>query len=119
MHLRVEIKDGCIICRPVGTLDAYTAPRLREAMALMASAQSLVLDLSEVPFFDSAALAALINGIRRVREGGGQVAVCSTRRNVRRVLETIGFERVVPMVETIDEARRVVTRRTTPLATVA
>lgn len=119
MHLRVEIKDGCTICRTVGTLDAYTAPRLREAMALMASAPSLVIDLSEVAFVDSAALAALINGIRRVREGGGQVAVCSRRRNVRRVLETIGFERVVPMVETIDEARRMVTTRTTPLVTVA
>ena len=119
MHLRVDIDDGCIICRPVGTLDAYTAPRLREAMALMGTAQSLVIDLSEVPFVDSAALAALINGIRRVREGGGDVAVCSTRRNVRRVLETIGFERVVPMVETIDEARRIMTARTTPLVTVA
>lgn len=119
MHLRVDIDDGCIICRPTGTLDAYTAPRLREAMALMASAQSLVIDLSEVPFLDSAALAALINGIRRVREGGGEVAVCSTRRNVRRVLETIGFDRVVPVVATIDGARRIVSTRATPLVTVA
>ena len=119
MHLQVEINDACIICRPVGTLDAYTAPRLREAMALMASAQSLVIDLSEVSFVDSAALTALINGIRRLREGGGRVAVSSPRHNVRRVLETIGFERVAPMVETVDGARRVLTMRATPVVSVA
>ncbi len=39
----------------------------------------LVIDLSRVPFIDSAGLGALIGGIRRTRELGGQVAVACSR----------------------------------------
>ena len=109
MHVDVRISEELVVCRPAGTLDAYTAPRLREAMALMTSTRQLLIDLSDVSFIDSAALAALVSGIRRVRDGGGRVAVCSARTQVKRVLEAIGFERVVPMVETIDDGRAVVT----------
>ncbi len=109
MHVEVDILDGCIVCRPVGTIDAYTAPRLREAMAVLAPAPNLVVDLSAVSFIDSAGLTVLVAGIRRVRERGGAVAVASARNHVRRVLETVGFERVAPMRTTVDAARRIVT----------
>ncbi len=105
MQVRLEIGDGYTVCRPVGALDASTAPTLAEAMALMASVPRLVINLSEVPFIDSAGLGALVGGIRRVREAGGEVAVCSGRPPIRRVLQTIGFDRVVPLVETLEEAQ--------------
>ncbi len=115
MHIEVQIRDGYIVCRPVGTLEADSAPRLREAMALLSSARNLVIDLSGVSFIDSAALTVLVSGIRRVRERHGTVAVCSARGHVRRVLETVGFERVVAMVPTIADAQRIVTTAATPL----
>ncbi len=115
MHTEVQIRDGYIVCRPVGTLEADTAPRLREALALVSSAGKLVIDLSSVSFIDSAALTVLVSGIRRVREANGAVAVCSARGHVRRVLETVGFERVVAMVATVDDARRIVAGGVGPL----
>lgn len=115
VHIEVQIRDGCMVCRLVGTLEADTAPRLREAMALVSSARSLVIDLSGVSFIDSAALAVLVGSIRRLREADGTVAVCS-RGHVRRVLETVGFERVAAMVATVDDAQRIVTTDATPLA---
>ena len=39
----------------------------------------LLIDLSAVPFMDSAGLGALIGGIRRAREAGGDVAVACSR----------------------------------------
>ena len=114
MQTEVQVRDGYIVCRPVGTLEADTAPRLREAMALVSSARRLVIDLSEVSFIDSAALAVLVGGIRRLREADGMVAVCS-RGHVRRVLETVGFERVAAMVATVDDAQRIVTGGVGPL----
>lgn len=108
MQVGMDITNGYTVTRPVGALDACTAPHLREAMALMTSVPRVVIDLSEVPFIDSAGLAALVNGIRRLRETGGQVAVCSVRRQVSRALDLTGFERVVPVVATIDDAERIV-----------
>ncbi len=116
MQVRLEIGDGYTVCRPVGALDGSTTLHLREAMALMTSVPRLVIDLSEVPFIDSAALGALVGGIRRVREAGGEVAVCSSRRHVRRVLQTVGFDRVVPLVETLQEAQASIDPRPVRLA---
>lgn len=109
MEVEVEVTKGCTVCRPSGSLDIDGAPQLREAMAAIGPMSTLVVDLSEVPFIDSAALAALVAGIRRVREGGGEAAVCSTRPHVTRVLEMIGLQRVVPIAGSLQDAERIVT----------
>ena len=44
---------------------------------------------------DSAGLGALIGGIRRAREAGGDVAVACSRPTLTRLLHTTGFDRIV------------------------
>ncbi len=119
MQVRVDIRNGCTICGPKGNLDASTAPDLREAMSLITSVRRLVIDLSDVRFIDSAALGALVGGIRRVRDAGGEVVVCCNQRHLRRVLESIGFTRVVPLVESVGEAQRLLVPSGVTLAGVA
>ncbi|MCU1354188.1 MAG: anti-sigma factor antagonist [Acidimicrobiales bacterium] len=104
--LEIEVQDtgAYRICRPVGELDAYTVAQFREALGEQTSAPRLVIDLSAVPFMDSAGLGALIGGIRRAREQGGEVAVACSRPTLTRLLHTTGFDRIVPVVETIEAA---------------
>ena len=92
------------VCRPVGELDAYTVPQFREALAELASTPRLLIDLSEVPFMDSAGLGALIGGIRRAREAEGEVSVACARPTLTRLLHTTGFDRIVPVTETLEDA---------------
>ncbi|MGH9058394.1 MAG: STAS domain-containing protein, partial [Acidimicrobiales bacterium] len=54
---------------------------------------------------DSAGLGALIGGIRRARELGGDVAVACNRPTLVRLLRTTGFDRIVTVAETIEEAK--------------
>lgn len=84
MKVRLEVTDGCTVCRPVGALDAYSAPQVRESIALLTSVRAVVIDLSDVPFIDSAGLTGLVGGIRRVRDSGGDVVVCSAQARPRR-----------------------------------
>ena len=49
-------------------------------------------------------LGALIGGIRRAREHGGEVAVACSRPTLTRLLHTTGFDRIVPVTETVDAA---------------
>lgn len=106
--LEIQIQDEAshTICRPVGELDAYTVPQFREALAGVARSERLLIDLSEVPFMDSAGLGALIGGIRRVREAEGEVAVACSRPTLTRLLHTTGFDRIVSVTETVEEAAR-------------
>jgi anti-sigma B factor antagonist len=96
--------NGVTICRPVGELDAFTVSQFRQSLAELASSSRLLIDMSAVPFVDSAGLGALIGGIRRARELGGDVAVACNRPTLTRLLRTTGFDRIVTVVETVEEA---------------
>ena len=74
LDIEVEQSADYTLCRPVGELDAYTVSQFREALGGLASQPYLLIDLSAVPFMDSAGLGALIGGIRRAREAGGDAA---------------------------------------------
>ncbi|HLI00166.1 MAG TPA: STAS domain-containing protein [Acidimicrobiales bacterium] len=102
--LQEEAPDGTAVCRLQGDLDTYTAPRLRQALAALASAPRLVVDLSDVAFIDSAGLGALVGGIRRAQDAGGATAVVCRRPALVRLLEMTGFERLAPVAPTLDEA---------------
>ena len=104
LEIEVESTDAYTLCRPVGELDAYTVNEFREALGGVTHAQRLLIDLSAVPFMDSAGLGALIGGIRRAREAGGDVAVACSRPTLTRLLHTTGFDRIVPVTDTLDGA---------------
>jgi len=104
LDIQVDLDRGCTICRPVGELDAFTVSQFRQALAELAASPQLLIDLSGVPFVDSAGLGALIGGIRRVRELGGDVAVACPRPTLTRLLRTTGFDRIVTVTATLDDA---------------
>ena len=104
LEVHVEETDGYVLCRPVGELDAYTVGTFRERLAELSTASRLLIDLSDVPFMDSAGLGALIGGIRRAREAEGEVAVACSRPTLTRLLHTTGFDRIVPVTDTVPEA---------------
>ena len=101
MDIVIETTPDYTLCRPSGELDAYTVDEFRTALGGVADADALLIDLSDVPFMDSAGLGALIGGIRRTRENGGEVAVACSRASL-----TTGFDRIVPVAESVDEAAK-------------
>lgn len=104
LEVHVEDTDGLTICRPVGELDAFTVSQFRQVLAGITGPTRLLIDMSGVPFVDSAGLGALIGGIRRARELGGDVAVACDRPTLVRVLRTTGFDRIVTVAPTVEEA---------------
>lgn len=99
-----EAGSNCAVYRFVGELDALTAPHLRQVSAGMASSPRVVIDLSGVAFIDSTGLNALVGGIRRIHERGGHVAVSSSSPQVLRLLTLTGFEKIVPVADSVGEA---------------
>ena len=104
LDIQLENGDGYVICRPVGELDAFTVSQFRQSLAELASNPRILIDMSGVPFVDSAGLGALIGGIRRARELGGDVAVACNRPTLTRLLHTTGFDRIVTVTETVESA---------------
>lgn len=102
LEISVDRIGDYTVCRPVGELDAFTVGQFREQLNELDTEPRLLIDLTAVPFLDSAGLGALIGGVRRAREAGGDVAVYGPRPAVARLLHTTGFDRVATVAE--DEA---------------
>ncbi len=107
LEIHVEDTGDYTLCRPIGELDAYTVGQFRESLVELSSKPRLLIDLSDVPFMDSAGLGALIGGIRRAREAQGDVSVACGRPTLTRLLHTTGFDRIVPVTETVEAAVQV------------
>jgi anti-sigma B factor antagonist len=87
--------EGTTVCDLTGELDAFTAPRLRQAFADITPSPRVLINLSEVSFLDSAGLAALVGGVRRTRDLGSEVVVACNRPQLLRVFQHSGFDRIV------------------------
>ena len=113
LEIAVEHNENYVTCRPVGELDAYTVAQFRESLTQLSEHRFILVDLSDVPFMDSAGLGALIGGIRRARENDGDVSVACNRPALTRLLHTTGFDRIVPVCETVEEAIEALTNSDT------
>ena len=106
LEINIDQNGEYTVSRPVGELDAFTVGQFRETLTELGGSRRLIIDLSGVPFLDSAGLGALIGGVRRAREAGGDVAVYGARPAVARLLHTTGFDRVASVSESENDAAK-------------
>ena len=102
-----KVIDGWLETTSVeGELDAYTAPRLLEAItrALDEGISWILVDLRNVDYIDSVALGILIGGVKRAGEKNGDLAVVCTRPNVRRVFDVSGTAELLNVQEDMERA---------------
>jgi anti-sigma B factor antagonist len=108
--VEIEIEDAgdYHILRPLGDLDVYTVGSLRDALAQMISEENpkVVVDLDGVPFMDSSGLGALMGGVRRMRETGGDLAIACTRQQHLKLFTITGFGEGVSIAPTVEEAAK-------------
>lgn len=84
-------------------IDAFSAPELRGRLEQLLSEgiTRFVLDLSDVPFLDSAGMAVLVSLLKRTRSAAGDVRlVWPKKEEAQRVLRLTKFDRVFEMMET-------------------
>ena len=54
LEISIEGTNDFSLCRPSGEIDAYTVDQFRDALSSLATVSKLLIDLSDVPFMDSA-----------------------------------------------------------------
>ena len=93
-----------------GELDLQTAPELRQVMrdVIDGGAKRLVVDLREVTFIDSVALAAVIHAGREL--GYGRLAIVSASDSYATlIVDVAGLRKLVACVETVEQGIAAVT----------
>lgn len=90
-------------------IDAFSAPALRERFNAIfdQGVNHLVIDLTQVTFLDSAAMAALVSALKRARLAGGDVKLVWPESNTaRRIFYLTKFDRVFDFAPTAEAARQ-------------
>jgi anti-sigma B factor antagonist len=87
-----------------GELDLYTAPELRRALEERAELRQVAVDLADVTFIDSTALALLASAAKRLRARGGELQLVCDKAAILRVLEVTGLNRVFRVQSSLDDA---------------
>lgn len=98
-----------------GELDLSTAPRLKWMLldAIEGGASQIVIDLSNVTFMDSTALAVLV-GVNRTLEPGTRLAIVCSREKVLQIFEFSGTDGTFAIHPTLDRALAHVRGQTAP-----
>ncbi len=101
-----KLGDDAYVIALAGEVDLYTAPELKQQLldVIGQGAKEVVVDLSDTTFIDSTTLGVLVGGVKRLRPNGGQVSLVCSDRNITKIFEITGLDKVFPIYATRAEA---------------
>ena len=91
-----EDKDGVVVLKLVGTLDAMTAPELLPTIDRLVQQRKnrITVDLEGLDLIDSSGVAAIVALFKRTRSNGGRVTVTGARDQPLAIFKLLRMDRV-------------------------
>jgi anti-sigma B factor antagonist len=89
-----------------GEVDLYTAPEFKQRLldVIGKGAKNVIVDFSDTTFIDSTTLGVLVGGVKRLRTNDGQLSLVCSDRNITKIFEITGLDRVFTIHSTREEA---------------
>jgi anti-sigma B factor antagonist len=89
-----------------GEVDLYTAPEFKQQLldVIGKGAKDVVVDFTNTTFIDSTTLGVLVGGVKRLRQNDGQLSLVCSDRNITKIFEINGLDRVFTIHATREEA---------------
>ena len=101
-----QLGEGRYLISLGGEVDLYTAPEFKQQLLEVISqgAQAVIVDLTNTTFIDSTTLGVLVGGVKRLRPNGGQLSLVCSDRNITKIFEITGLDRVFSIHDSRDDA---------------
>ncbi len=101
-----KLRDGAYVISLAGEVDLYTAPEFKQQLLEIVGegGKDIVVDFSETTFIDSTTLGVLVGGVKRLRPNGGRLSLVCSDRNITKIFEITGLDKVFPIYATRNEA---------------
>ena len=92
-------EDGTTVIAIEGTLDAVTAPELRQVVdeLVQERCQLVELELSALRLIDSSGVGVIVSLFKRLRAEGGQVKIVGLKDQPRAIFKLLRLDRVFPL----------------------
>jgi anti-sigma B factor antagonist len=101
-----RLDDNSYVIALAGEVDLYTAPEFKQQLldVIGQGAKDVVVDFSDTTFIDSTTLGVLVGGVKRLRTNEGQLSLVCNDRNITKIFEITGLDRVFTIYASRDEA---------------
>jgi anti-sigma B factor antagonist len=101
-----RVDDSTYVIALTGEVDLYTAPEFKQQLldVIANGAKDVVVDFTNTTFIDSTTLGVLVGGVKRLRANEGQLSLVCSDRNITKIFEITGLDRVFTIYPTRDEA---------------
>ena len=101
-----QLGDSTYVISLAGEVDLFTAPEFKQQLleVIGQGAKQVVVDFSNTTFIDSTTLGVLVGGVKRLRTNEGQLSLVCNDRNITKIFEITGLDRVFTIYPTRDEA---------------
>ena len=105
MNSRTPNETTCFL-EIEGEVDVYTSPELKQHLVKQAEAgvKHVIVNLSKVEYLDSTGLGVLIGGLKRLREGEGNLVLVGPGMRILRIFEITGLDKIFDIYPTEEEA---------------
>jgi len=101
-----QLSDDAYVISLAGEVDLYTAPEFKQQLldVIGRGAKEVIVDFTGTTFIDSTTLGVLVGGVKRLRPGGGQLSLVCSDRNITKIFEITGLDRVFTIHASRNEA---------------
>jgi anti-sigma B factor antagonist len=113
-----ELGDSSYVISLAGEVDLYTAPEFKQQLieVINQGARHVVVDFSDTTFIDSTTLGVLVGGVKRLRTNDGQLSLVCSDRNITKIFEITGLDRVFTIYPSRNEALEQISSSSRPPA---
>ena len=101
-----QVSDNTYVISLAGEVDLYTAPEFKQQLleVIAQGGKDVIVDFADTTFIDSTTLGVLVSGVKRLRSNDGQLSLVCSDRNITKIFEITGLDRVFTIHPTRDEA---------------
>jgi anti-sigma B factor antagonist len=101
-----QLGDSAYVIALAGEVDLYTAPEFKQQLleVIGQGGRDVIVDFSDTTFIDSTTLGVLVGGVKRLRSNDGQLSLVCSDRNITKIFEITGLDRVFTIYPTREEA---------------
>jgi anti-sigma B factor antagonist len=101
-----QLSGDTYVISLVGEVDLYTAPEFKQQLleVIGQGAKEVVVDFTDTTFIDSTTLGVLVGGVKRLRSNEGQLSLVCSDRNITKIFEITGLDKVFTIYPTRDDA---------------
>ena len=109
MEIEQVIDNGIEIVYPVDRVDTVTAKEFEKYMMdAIARSKKIVISFSKINYISSAGLRVILMSAKQMKGAGGVLCLCDMAARVFDVFKMSGFDKILNIVSTVDEAKQAV-----------